>query len=214
MAKYIKDPFPAISHLVGVLLSIAGLFTLIKSAGQSQTALIGCGIFGSSLVLLYLASTLTHAIHCSAKVEAILEKCDYAAIFLLIAGTYTPICILIIKGSLGWCLLIIEWFLALTGIINIFFGTQRSKQGHVLIYLIMGWLFLLGIPSLLVSLTNPLLGWLIGGGLFYSVGSIFFIKNWPTLFKGYFTAHDLWHLCVLGGSVCHFMLISFFISNN
>jgi len=211
MQKYFKEPFPAISHFFGILLSIAGLVILIIASGNNQEALFASIVYGSSLILLFLASTLTHGLHCEEHVACHFEKCDYAAIFLLIAGTYTPICLFVIKGFQGWLMLGIEWSLALIGVYSVFKGSKRSKASQVIIYLAMGWLFLFAIEPISMNLSNNLLSWLIGGGIFYTVGAIIFLINHPPIWKGHLSAHDIWHLMVLGGSACHFILINYCI---
>ena len=212
--KYIKEPFPALSHLLGVVLSIAGLIILLRASGNSEVAIAVSAIYGSSLITLYLASSLCHGITCSSKIERRLEQFDYAAIFLLIAGTYTPVCLFIIKGTLGWTMLIIEWVLAFTGIISIFLGKQDFQVGKIALYLVMGWLFLIALGPIRANLPSSFMPWLIGGGLFYSVGVIVFLIDWPPIWRGCFSAHDFWHLFVMGGSSCHFVLINYFVQLN
>jgi hemolysin III len=207
MKKYIREPFPALSHLLGAGLSMVGLFFLIEKSADSLRAVVASAIFGVSLIVLYLASALTHGLHCSEETLTRIEKYDYAAIFLLIAGTYTPVCLLIIRGPLGWGLLISEWTLAAFGVSSIFFRRHIPKHLRVAIYLIMGWLFLIAINPIISTVPQNDLAWLIGGGLAYSIGSIVFLTNKPNFWRGYFEAHDLWHLFVLAGSTCHFIFI-------
>ncbi len=211
MQKYLKEPFCALSHLFGVLLSVVGLVVLLQAAGDSSRAVTASIIYGTTLILLFLASALTHGPHFAPETAARFERCDYAAIFLLIAGTYTPFCLLVVRGPLGWTMLGIEWLLAIVGVWSVFYGSERSKSKHVAIYLAMGWLFVLALGPITTALTNPLLSWLIGGGIFYSVGAIIFLRDWPHLLGGRFSAHDLWHVFVLGGSSCHFVLVNHFV---
>ena len=143
--KYVKEPFPALSHFFGVALSIAGLIILLQASGNSDRAFIVSIIYGVSLILLFLASSLTHGVHCSPKTASRLEQFDRAAIFLLIAGTYTPVCLLMIKGSLGWAMLATEWILAIIGVFSVLGGSQRTNTAQVIIYLGMGWLFVLAL---------------------------------------------------------------------
>lgn len=207
MKKYIKDPFPALSHLFGAFLSIAALVTLIQKSGTNERAVIASAIYGASLILLYTASALAHGIHCSPEMSERLDRFDYAAIFVLIAGTYTPVCLLIIRGTFGWGMLSAEWILAFFGIYNVFFRPSWPIGVQVLIYLCMGWLVLFALGPIIAAVPNSFLAWMIAGGLFYSVGAIFFVTNRPVLWEGRFDAHDLWHLFVLGGSACHFIFI-------
>ncbi len=211
MKKYIREPFSSLSHLVGAILSVAALIILLQESGASHRAIIASAVYGISLIILFLASALVHGLHCSPKLESRLEQCDHAAIYFLIAGTYTPVCLLMIRGPLGWSLLIIEWIIAAIGVYMIFFKPGVSKFRRVATYIAMGWLFLFAINPIIIAVPNSLLMWLIAGGLFYSVGSIFFITNRPTLLKEHFEGHELWHVFVLGGSVCHFIFISNYI---
>ncbi len=206
MKKYVREPFPALSHLFGAGLSIAALVFLLQKS-NTERATIACAIYGASLILLYIASTLTHGVHCSPRLISFFERLDHAAIFLLIAGTYTPVCLLIIPGSFGLSLFVCEWIFAILGIYTIFMKPNISKSVRVLIYVIMGWLCLFAIHQIVSAVSTTSLLFLLAGGMIYSIGSIFFLTNKPTLWPGYFDAHDLWHLFVLGGSSCHFVFI-------
>jgi hemolysin III len=209
--KYIREPFPALSHLFGAGISVLALISLIQNSGDNARAIFSSFVYGMSLILLYTASALTHGIHCSSKMMARFERWDHAGIFFLIAGTYTPVCLLIIPGSLGWMLLFCEWVLAFAGVYTVFFRPNISRTIRVIIYLAMGWLLLFALNPIIEAVSNTLLSWLIAGGLFYSIGSIFFLTNKPNLWPGKFTAHDLWHLFVLFGSISHFIFITKFL---
>lgn len=217
MKKYIREPLPALSHLFGAVLSVLALIVFLEKSGANERAAFATAVFGVSLILLYLASALTHGVHCSPRLAACFERCDRAAIFLLIAGTYTPLCLLVIKGVGGWALLGIEWLLAFTGIYAVFakssvVGSARAGSVQVYTYLAMGWLFIFALDAIVSAVSNSLLAWLLGGALFYSVGTIFFLTNRPTLWRGYFEAHDLWHFFVLGGSACHYIFINRYLA--
>lgn len=170
-------------------------------------------VYGASLVLLYLASTLNHGFHCSPETAHKLELFDYCAIFLLIAGTYTPVCLFMIKGALGSTMLIVEWSLAFIGIYSIIKSGFFSRTTHVAIYLIMGWLFILDIGPMSSNVSMPLLSWLFAGALFYSLGTLFFMLGSRPIWKGIIQGHDVWHVMVLSGSACHFIVINSFIQN-
>lgn len=211
MQQYLKEPFASLSHLCGAALAFVGLVGLIDASKNSQLLLVSI-TYGTTLVLVFLASSLTHGPYCSERLSHQLEKCDYAAIFLVIAGTYTPLCVLSVGGRLGWNLLITEWLFALVGVWNVFYGRQRQKAVQVGIYLTMGWLFIFVLEPMRSILSAELVAWLIGGALAYSVGSIVFLSNWPHLWKGRFHAHDLWHVFVLVGSTCHYVVIEQLVS--
>ena len=211
MRKYIREPFPALSHLIGAGVSVVAVFFLLQRASGSVKTEISVAIYGMSLIVLYVASALNHGFHCSPPAAERLEQCDYAAIFLLIAGTYTPVCLLVVQGRLGWFLFGFEWLLALIGIFLVFARPSTSAPLRVVIYLAMGWLFLFVLAPIVTAVTTPLLMWLLSGALFYSIGSVFFVTKKPVLWRGYFEAHDLWHVFVLAGSGCHFIFIREYI---
>ncbi len=213
MKKYFREPFPAISHLIGAILSVIALISLLQKSGSHRIALLASAIYGGSLILLYLASTLTHGMHSSEKLLSHFERCDHAAIFFLIAGTYTPLCLLIIPGAFGWTLLALEWILAFAGIYTIFIQPDVPKLIRVGIYLCMGWLFIFALGPIIAAVPNTLLSWLFAGVFLYSIGAIFFVTERPNFFPGKFEAHDLWHIFVMGGSTCHFIFISNFLTN-
>lgn len=192
----------AVSHGVGLIASLCALPVLVLSAAAHGDAKLvaGCGVFAASLILLYAASTLYHAIpHPRAK--RALRVVDHTAIYLLIAGSYTPFTLGVLRGAWGWSLLGIVWALALTGVI---FKTTlgfRFPRLSVLLYLSMGWLAVVAARPLYLSLPAAGLSWLVAGGLFYTVGVIFY--RWERLPYG----HLVWHLFVLAGSVCHFWAV-------
>jgi hemolysin III len=210
--RWIKDPFPALSHLVGALLSIAALAVLLKRTHGQPRLILGFAVYGLSLIVLYSASALTHAVRGSAELCARLDQFDYAAIFLLIAGTYTPFCLVTLRGRYGSVILTAEWTMATLGILDVAIGKGRSNWRRVGIYVTMGWLGLLAARPLIHALPPAGWAWLLAGGLFYSLGAVVFALDRPHLCPGLFHAHDLWHLMVLAGSSCHFILILHFVA--
>jgi hemolysin III len=192
----------AVSHGVGLVASVAALPVLVLAAGSRGDARLvaACGIFAASLIVLYAASTLYHAIpHPGAK--RALRVVDHTAIYLLIAGSYTPFALGVLRGTWGWWLFGVIWALALTGILfktTLGFRFPRVSVGF---YLLMGWLAVVAARPLYHSLPAAGLGWLVAGGLLYSGGVIFY--RWERLRYGHF----VWHLFVLGGSACHFWAV-------
>jgi len=196
----------AVTHGLGFGLSIACLVLLVvfSSLRKGVWEIVSCTVFGATLVELYLASTLYHSIH-APRVRHVLHIIDHSAIYLLIAGTYTPYLLVPLRGGLGWSLFGVIWGLAILGIIfqAVFIG--RFKIFSVLTYLAMGWMVVAAIVPLLNVL--PLAGviWLAAGGLCYTLGIVFYAwKRLPF-------AHAVWHLFVLSGSLCHFFGVLFFI---
>lgn len=192
----------AITHGLGVLLAIAGGTSLIvlsvNHAGAREV--ISAAVFTVTLVVMYVASTLYHAIS-QPRTKQRLKVFDHCAIFLLIAGTYTPFTIAILKGTLGWSLFGVIWGLAAVGIVLKWFFTGRMRLLSTLFYVLMGWLAIVAVVPISRVLEATAFYWLIGGGVVYTVGTLFYHNQRIPY------AHAIWHLFVLGGSVCHFMAI-------
>ena len=191
----------AVTHGVGVVLSVgagAVLITLAALTGDSWT-IAGASIFVATLVLLYSASTLYHAIPFS-QAKRRLKTLDHCAIYGLIAGTYTPFLIGGLRGPWGWTLFGVIWALALAGIVFKLFFTGRFKLVSTLVYVAMGWLVVVATGPLRAALPGSTLAWLVGGGLAYTAGTLFYLSRRPY-------AHAVWHLFVLAGSVCHFAAV-------
>lgn len=197
-----EEIFNSISHGIGTLLSIAALVILVVFAAIKGNAwhVVSFTIFGSSLVLLYLSSTLYHSFT-KIKVKNLFARFDHAAIFFLIAGTYTPFVLTVLRGALGWTLFGIIWGLAITGMVIRSIYLTRFRKLMVGIYLAMGWMFLIAIVPIVKNLTGVSIAFLFIGGGCYSVGVIFYA--WRNLKYG----HGIWHLFVLAGSIMHFFSV-------
>jgi hemolysin III len=207
----IREPFCGVSHGVGVLLSVAGLLALLEMADGRPLYRTGFAIYGASLIALYAASTLYHSLHASPRATAWLQRLDHCAIYLLIAGSYTPVCLIALHGAVGRNLLGAVWSIAAIGIACSLFWSRAPEWFRVVLYLVMGWLALLALTPLRAALPPAGLAWLIAGGVVYSIGAVIFAADKPHLWPGKFSAHDLWHLFVLGGSACHFVVIAEFV---
>jgi hemolysin III len=201
----LEERLNSLTHGIGAALSITALVLLLATCRDcTATRIVSYSIYGSSLILLYLASTVYHGVM-EEKLKEIFGRIDHSAIYLLIAGTYTPFTLLTLKGGWGWTIFGIEWGLALAGIIyKVFFYTHKHRGVSTAIYLAMGWLAIIAIKPLLASLPTGGLIWLGIGGLSYSLGVIFYL--WDRLPF----AHVIWHLFVLGGSISHFFAIFFY----
>ncbi len=193
----------SISHGLGLLLAAAGLPVLVVRADQvgSGYAMAGALVFGGSAVLLYLASTLYHAA-VKPRVKAILRALDHAAIYLLIAGTYTPITLGVLRGGWGWGLFGLVWGLALAGLLFKALGGLRFPHLSTVLYLAMGWVGVIAIHPLWVHMEAGGLIWLAAGGLAYTLGVVFFVLDEKVCYS-----HFIWHLFVLTGTVCHFFAV-------
>jgi hemolysin III len=192
----------AVTHGLGLLLSIAGLAVLLAAASVRGDAwhVVGCAVFGVTLVLLYAASTLYHSIR-HRRAKRVLRKLDWAAIFLLIAGSYTPFTLVSLRGGWGWTLLAVVWSLAILGIALQVTIPARVRRVSVAIYLAMGWLVVIAIGPLVRSLPSEGLVLLFLGGVAYTLGLAFYA--WRRLPYN----HAIWHLFVLAGSACHFSCV-------
>lgn len=197
-----EEIFNSITHGVGTLLSIAALVILVVYANREGNAwhVVSFSIFGSSMVLLYLSSTLYHSFT-NEKIKNLFVRFDHAAIFMLISGTYTPFVLTSIRGALGWTLFGIIWGLAITGIVIRCIYLTRFRKLMVGIYLAMGWMFLMAIGPIVKNLPASSIAFLFIGGGCYSVGVIFYA--WRNLKYG----HGIWHLFVLAGSIMHFFSV-------
>lgn len=212
LLRRLKDPFCGASHLLGAMLSVAALVVLLVAAEGRVKHVVGFTIYGASLILLYLASGLAHSIRCSDAGSDRLKRFDFAAIFLLIAGTYTPICLINLPREWGLGLLIAEWSLAAIGIFVVLSNRGNARRLRVLVYLAMGWLVLIAVPVVVQHLALGGVIWLALGGIVYSVGAIIYLTNRPNLWPGRFGAHDLWHCMVLLGSACHFIVMIAYVA--
>ena len=196
----------SITHGIGTALSIARLTVLVVLAVLYGNAYqtVSFSIYGATLVILYLASTLYHSFQ-QPRVKHLFKVIDHAAIFLLIAGTYTPFLLIVIQGTLGWVFLIIIWVLAILGIglKTLFIG--RFETISVLTYLLMGWLSVGVINQLVANLPADGIIWLVAGGMMYTVGVLFYALHRIPY------AHAVWHMFVLGGSICHYVAVFLYL---
>ena len=198
----------AITHGVGFGLSVACLVLLVvfSALRQGVWEVVSCSVYGATLVVLYLASTLYHSIH-RPRVREILHVIDRAAIYLLIAGTYTPYLLVPLHGPLGWSLFGVIWGVALIGIIFQALFIGRFKIVSTVSYVVMGWMVIAAIGPLLNAMPSMAIVWMGIGGLCYTLGVVFYVK------KGLKYGHAIWHLFVLSGSLCHFFGALFYIAS-
>lgn len=201
-----EEKINVISHLIGLVLSIVATILLILKAIKNDNSLyfVSFTVFGLSLITLYAASTLYHASK-KPNLRRKLNIFDHAAIFLLIAGTYTPFVLITLKGVVGWWLFGITWFIALIGIILKLFYTGRYDKLSTAMYVFMGWIIIFAIKSLLENLPPQGLKWLLAGGVFYTVGAVLY--SIPKLKYN----HAIFHVFVLLGSFSHFMAVYFWV---
>ena len=193
------------THALGAILSIAALFGMIFSSCETTLEIVSASIFGGSLVLLYGFSTLYHA-STGTRSKSILQSIDHACIYLLIAGSYTPVTLISLRGPWGWTLLCIVWSMALAGVIIKTVLPRRTNHWiSTGLYIAMGWLVLIAIGPLVRAVPAAGVAWLVAGGLSYTLGVFFFVRiKMPY-------HHAIWHLFVLGGSACHVAAIWLYV---
>jgi hemolysin III len=202
-----REPVSGLSHLTGAILSAAGLIVLVVLTASSPAKLISMIVFGVSMILLYAASAALHLVQAPPRVMLWLKRFDHAAIYALIAGTYTPFCYNLLTGRWRWGLLGTIWALAVVSIFSkLAFHTRSSGRG-TLLYIGMGWLGVIATPQIIHALPPGGIALLVGGGLAYSLGAIIYSLDDPLNRPRYFNLHDLWHLFVITGSGLHFAAV-------
>ena len=202
----LEERINILSHAIGLLLSIIAVVLLVTRASSYGNAwhIVSAAIFGASLITLYAASTAYHSAT-RAELRARLRIIDHATIYILIAGTYTPFTLITLNGTVGWVIFAFSWGMAISGIILKLFFTGRFNLVSTLMYVFMGWIIIFAVKPLIASLPTEGLFWLVAGGLSYTVGAIIYsIKKVPL-------NHATFHLFVLGGSICHFVAVYFFV---
>jgi hemolysin III len=203
---YQGERFNSWSHLIGAALAISGLIVLLTFAGMTGDPwkIVSVAVYGSTLVLLYVISTLYHSL--SGKAKAVFQRLDHCAIYLLIAGSYTPFALVTLHGPLGWTIFGVNWALAIFGIVQENILGKRTRILSLGIYVVMGWLIIFAIKPLMAALPAAGLAWLAAGGVVYTVGIVFYVLD-TRIPHG----HGIWHLFVLGGSLCQFISILFYV---
>ncbi len=212
----IKDPGSALTHFIAMLLALFASSPLIIKAARTPgyTHVLALSIFITSMILLYAASTIYHTLDISPKVNQILRKVDHMMIFILIAGTYTPVCMLVLGDQTGWKLLGLVWGIAAAGILINALWITCPKWFSSLIYIAMGWVCVLAFGKIVDALPRSAFVWLLAGGIIYTVGGVIYALKLP-LFNArykYFGSHELFHLFVMGGSFCHYVMLYAFVA--
>ncbi|MTI95370.1 MAG: hemolysin III family protein [Firmicutes bacterium] len=208
MKLALKDPISGLTHFVGALLAVAGLVLLVVFGYMEGTAwhVVSFAIFGASMILLYTASTLYHWLPLGEKGSAIMRRIDHMMIYVLIAGTYTPVCLVAIRGGWGWSLFGSIWGLAIAGIVLKIFWLDAPRWLATSFYLFMGWLAVVAFYPLIHSVPIGGIFWLVFGGILYSIGAVIYAVKKPNLHR-HFGFHEIFHLFVMAGSFSHFLLM-------
>lgn len=204
---YYGERFNSISHTVGAILAaVSGICLIVLAARDGDPwKIVSFSVYAAMLLILYLTSTLYHSLRGAAK--EVLRRLDHCAIYLLIAGSYTPFTLVTLRGAWGWWMFGAVWTLALFGIVQEIWWARGARILSLLIYLMMGWLALIGIKPLIAALGWGGFAWLAAGGLFYTVGIAFYATD-HKLRHG----HGIWHLFVLGGSICHYFAVLLYVA--
>lgn len=213
MQLTIREPGSAITHFIACLMAAVAASPLIIKA-STGTATAALAIFAVSMILLYGASTLYHSVNVSTKILSIFRKIDHMMIFVLIAGSYTPVCLIVLGGSMGYSLLALVWSVAIVGMFTNMVWITCPKWFSSVIYIAMGWICLFVFGSLWNALPHAAFGWLLAGGIIYTIGGVIYalkLSVFNSLHK-YFGSHEIFHLFVMGGSICHFIFMYCYIA--
>lgn len=204
---YHGERMNTITHLIGAAFALAGLVVLVVQASMQGDPwkIVSFSVYGATLVALYFFSTIYHGI--GGKAKFMLQKFDHAAIYLLIAGTYTPFTLVTLRGALGWSIFGVIWGLAVAGIAQEIVLATKRRILSVVIYLLMGWLIVVVIRPLARALPGAGMAWLVAGGLFYTIGVVFYALD-----KRFSYAHEIFHFFVLAGSACHYITIFLYVA--
>ena len=203
---YHGERFNAWTHFIGAIMAVTGSVALIIMASMlgDPWKIVSTSIFGATLILLYTTSTLYHSLRGRAK--TVLRKLDHLSIYLLIAGTYTPFCLVTLRGAWGWTLFGIVWGLAVLGMLQEIKPRSEARIMSLVIYALMGWVVIIAVRPLLVQLSTAGFVWLASGGLLYTVGIVFYAFD--SRFRHW---HGIWHLFVIGGSLAHYVAIANYV---
>ena len=211
MQLRLREPVNALTHLLGAVLSVVGLVMLIMTAAEhgSTRQIVAVSIFGASLVMMYCVSALYHA---SSRGLGHFQRIDHVMIYVLIAGSYTPICLLVLGGRFGMTLLITVWTLAALGVFQKIVWMHAPRWLSTALYLGMGWIAVILVRPLTTAGSRGFFLWLLAGGIAYSVGAVVYAKRWPRGRAKVFGSHEIWHLFVMAGSFAHYWAILAYVA--
>jgi hemolysin III len=209
----LREPVNGLTHLAGAVLSAVGFVVLLITAVENRSVrqFVAFSIFGFSLVAMYCASAFYHSLRLSERGVARLRRIDHMMIYILIAGTYTPVCLVLLRGRLGLGLLIAVWSLAAMGTLQTIAWMHAPQWLSTVLYIGMGWIAVLVIRPLLAAVPVGFFYWILAGGIIYTLGAVVHATHWPRVRAGavprLFGSHEIWHLCVMAGSFAHYWAI-------
>ncbi|MCD8123092.1 MAG: hemolysin III family protein [Clostridiales bacterium] len=216
MKLKVKDPGSALTHFIAMILALAASVPLIAKAARTSgsTHVLALTVFITSMILLYAASTVYHTLDISPKVNQILRKVDHMMIFILIAGTYTPVCAIVLGDRTGWLLLAAVWGIACIGMVMNALWISCPKWLSSLIYIALGWLCVLAFGKITSALPESAFIWLLTGGIIYTIGGIIYALKLPVFNARcrWFGSHEVFHLFVMAGSFCHYIVMFAFVA--
>lgn len=209
MLEKFREPASGFSHLIGALFSIIALILLLHGAitHRSPLEIVAYSVFGASMIFLYSASTIYHLVRTSERVLVKLRKLDHAMIFVLIAGSYTPICLIPLRGKLGYILLATLWITAISGIVFKMFFINSPRWFYTMVYIVMGWAAVFVIIPLYNAVGLAAIIWLVTGGLFYTIGGIIYALKKPNFIPNWLGFHELFHILIIMGTISHFVMV-------
>jgi len=212
MNRHLREPFSGLSHLFGAVMAIAAIPYMLTNlpALNAGTYIASYLVFGISMFLMFISSAVYHLMEISEAGVRALKRLDHMAIYVMIAGSYTPYCLIGLEGSQSWIMFGVVWGIAALGILKKIFWLHAPRWFSTALYLAMGWISIFVYEPLSQSLSSGAINWLLAGGISYSVGAVVYATKWPNISKS-FGFHELWHVFVLGGAACHFVSIGIYL---
>jgi hemolysin III len=207
MSKHFREPVNSLTHWVGAILALIGLVALLLVGWGTPAKVISLVIYGASLIFLFSASATYHTVNRKDRVLEIFRKVDHAAIYVLIAGTYTPFCVNAFTGFWKWGMLTILWSLALIGIIVKIFYIRSPRWLNAGIYVVMGWLGIAAVGQIFNALPVWVITWLLAGGIIYTLGAVVYSTKIFNFVPGVFGFHEIWHIFVMVAAAAHFIAV-------
>jgi len=211
MARF-REPVSGLTHLTAAVFAAAGLVALVAVGWGNIAKTIALSIYGATLLVLFSASASYHLVRARPSGLSVLRKLDHAAIYLLIAGTYTPFCVLAFEGFWRWGFLAVVWSLALIGVLTKLLMMGAPRWLSTGLYLILGWLSMAAVGEMLRVLPAGALAWLLAGGVIYSLGAVIYIFKAFDLWPGRFGFHEIWHIFVILGALAHFIAVVAYVA--
>jgi hemolysin III len=208
----LREPVSGLTHLGAAVAAVMGLIALLIMGRGDPTKESSLLIYGVSLIMMFAASAAYHMVDPGPDISARLRKLDHSTIYILIAGTYTPICVHFFSGFWSWGVLVLIWIMALAGVIVKLFVIREPRWMRAGVYLVMGWLGLLAIPEILRTMPAGAIAWLLLGGVLFTLGAVIYVLKKPDPWPGVFGFHEIWHIFVITACLAHYIVIAAFVA--